>query len=191
MVEARVSADLHLQGLPQQRRLVRDAVTGMKRWATTDVARFESELDQAMLDAGIHITGNGEDCFMDWSDVAGLAPPSPLVAASHGCSHVPLTTLAAPQVKQELLAGRERVGAAVGRPVTAIAYPNGNYDETVVELARQVGYRIGFTTERGLVSEGDDLLKLRRLNVHEASTRSLPEFLCIILGVFHKWPKQV
>jgi hypothetical protein len=175
----------------QRRRVIRFAVTNMKQWPADDVARYEGDLDRALTEAGIRVDHNGDDRFMDWSDVAGLAPPSLLVAAAHGCSHVPLTTIGAGQAEHELVAARERLESAIGQPISGIAYPNGNYDETVVQLARQSGYRIGFTTQRGLVAEGDDALKLRRLNVHEASARSRPEFLCLILGVFHKWPRQV
>ena len=191
LVEAHTVADVHMLPALQRRRAIRFAVTDMKQWPAADVARYEGELDRALALAGIGINDNGDDRFMDWSDVARLGPPSPLSAAAHGCSHVPLTTVAAEHAKAELVAARERVEAVNGQPVSAIAYPDGNYNATVVQLAREAGYRIGFTTQRGLVTEGDDPLKLRRLNVHDASSRSMPEFLCIILGVFHKWPRQV
>ena len=128
---------------------------------------------------------------MSWRDVASLAAPSPLTAGAHGCSHMPLTSLAEADAGFELVESRRRLETVVGQPISALAYPNGNYDDTVVELTRRAGYRIAFTTQRGLVSEGDDAFKLRRLNVHEASARTMPEFLCLILGVFHKWPRQV
>ena len=190
LVEAHTGAGLHLLPAAQRRRVIRGAVTNMKQWPAVEIARYEGEIELALAIAGIRIDANGEDRFMDWSDVARLAPPSPLSAAAHGCSHVPLTTIAAEQVLTELACARERVEAAIGQPISAIAYPNGNYDATVVQLARKAGYRIGFTTQRGLVSERDDALMLRRLNVHDASTKSMPEFLCIILGVFHKWPRS-
>ena len=182
-----------LQSAPplECRRIVRAAVTRMKQWPADEVARFESGLDEALAGAGVPPTGNGEDRFMDWNEAASLVPPSPLVAAAHGCSHLPLTTLSPADSIGELRGVRNLLQATLGRPITAIAYPNGNYDDSVVRQAREVGFVAGFTTQRGLVSEGDDPLRLRRLNVHEASTETLPELLCIILGVFHKWPKQV
>ena len=191
LVEAHTQAGVHLLPAAQRRRVIRLTVTSMKQWPAADRARYEVDLDRALAEAGIHVEHNGEDRFMDWSDVASLAPPSLLSAAAHGCSHVPLTSIDTAYAKQELVNARQRLEAALGQPISGIAYPNGNYDETVVQLARQVGYRIGFTTQRGLVAECDDALKLRRLNVHEASARSRPEFLCLILGVFHNWPRQV
>ena len=191
IVESQTSAGVHLVPPLDRRRVIRAAVTRMKQWPAAEVARFESDLDCALAEAGIPSPGSGEDRFMDWDEASRLAPPSPLVAAAHGCSHVPLTSLGPSAAMEELRETRARLQAAVGRVVTAIAYPNGNYDDSVVQQARGAGYLAGFTTQRGLVSEGDDPLRLRRLNVHEAATASLPEFLCIILGVFHKWPKQV
>lgn len=191
LVNAHSSKDMRQLTSPELRRVVRDAVTRMKQWPQVEVARFEAELELALGSMGLPVDDSGDDRFMDWTEASSLAPPSPLVAAAHGCSHVPLTNVTAELAARELACARQRVEAATGERVTAVAYPNGNYDDTVVELARQAGYRIGFTTQRGLVSEGDDPLRLRRLNVNEASTRSIPEFLCIILGVFQKWPRQV
>ncbi len=191
LVEAHTQTGVHLLPEAQRRRVIRLAVTSMKQWPVADRARYENDLDRALTEAGIHVDHNGEDRFMDWSDVVRLASPSLLSAAAHGCSHVPLTAIGAVSAEHELVAARERLETAIGQPISGIAYPNGNYDESVIRLARQAGYRIGFTTQRGLVAEGDHALKLRRLNVHEASARSRPEFLCLILGVFHEWPRQV
>ena len=191
IVEAHTVADVHSTPPLESRRIIRAAVTRMKQWTADEVANFESELDSALANAGVLPTGNGDDRFMDWEQAAGLVPPSPLVAAAHGCSHRPLTTLSPDASMAELREVRNKLQATLGQPITAIAYPNGDYDDAVVRMAREAGYLAGFTTQRGLVSEGDDPLRLRRLNVHEASTGSLPEFLCIILGVFHKWPNQV
>jgi peptidoglycan/xylan/chitin deacetylase (PgdA/CDA1 family) len=191
LVEALTASDVHMLPQLQRRRAIRLAVTAMKQWPAADVVRFEGDLDRALADADLRVNDNGDDRFMDWSDVARLAPPSLLSVAAHGCSHAPLTSVSAENAKAELVAARERLEAAIGQPISAIAYPNGNYDAMVVQLARETGYRIGFTTQRGLVSQGDEALKLRRLNVHDAATRSMPELLCIILGVFQKWPHQV
>ena len=46
---------------------------------------------------------------------------------------------------------------------TAIAYPGGAYTPTVLAAARELGYRLGFGTERGYVRPGDDPLTLRRI----------------------------
>lgn len=177
---------------PADRRLaIREAITAMKQWPQEEIARLERRLVEVMATAGMDAEETGDDRFMDWESVSRLVPPSPLVAAAHGCSHSPLTQLESVHVGAELAGCKQRIEAATGRPVTAIAYPNGNYDDAVVNQSRREGYVVGFTTVRGLVSAGDDPLRLRRLNVHEAATSSVPELLCIILGVFHKWPQQV
>ncbi len=135
---------------------------------------------------------NGDDRFMDWSDVAGLAPPSLL---ARGRARL----LARATDYDRLQLGRStnwwRLDDAWMRPSDSRYPPSPTLMATTMtrwfSWPAKPGYRIGFTTQRGLVAEGDDALRLRRLNVHEASTRSRPEFLCLILGVFHKWPRQV
>lgn len=52
------------------------------------------------------------------------------------------------------------------RAPISIAYPFGEYNETVLDAVRRVGLRIGFTTKPGLVQPGMDLLQLPRQPVY-------------------------
>lgn len=190
LVEAQTSCDLRLLSPEKRRHAIRAVVTDMKQWPPESVARFEASLDDASSIVGALPPDPGEDRFMDWSDASRLVPPNQLVAAAHGCSHIRLTSLDNEQLAHELRESRLTLHSAVGGTVTAIAYPNGNVDDRVVRMAREVGYQVGFTTQRGLVSKGDDALRLHRINIHEASAASVPELLCVILGVFRRWPTR-
>lgn len=191
LVEAHTMPGVHLLPEAQQKHVIRRAISRMKGLSADEVARYESELARAMTTVHKGGAKNGDDVFMSWPDVARMAESSPLTAGAHGCSHVPLTSISEADIESELLASRKRIERAIGQTVSAMAYPNGNYSDVVVDLTRRAGYRIAFTTQRGLVSEGDDPFRLRRLNVHEGSARTIPELLCLILGLFHRWPGQV
>ena len=129
----------------------------------------------------------GDDRFMSWEQVARLARESRVSIGAHGCSHTPLTTLSEQEVFSELKRSRELIGAAIERPVISVAYPNGNFNDVVIEQAQNAGYLLGFTTDKGPVGTGDHPLKLTRINVHESATRTMPEFLCAILLVFQRF----
>ena len=175
----------------ERRRAMRAVVTGMKAWPRAKVASFESDLLRALGAVGRKHVTNGDDRFMSWRQVAELQTPGPFSIGAHGCSHAPLTSLTQDELRKELSTARARIESVVDHQTTVVAYPNGDYDTEVIAAARDAGYRLGFTTKRGLVAERDDPLRLRRLNVHEASTGTMPELLCLILGVFQRWPRQL
>jgi peptidoglycan/xylan/chitin deacetylase (PgdA/CDA1 family) len=57
----------------------------------------------------------------------------------------------------------------LGRPVTAICYPAGSFNDAVVAVAAEAGYRAGFTTQPGFGSVGlvgDEIYRLRRLSMY-------------------------
>jgi len=175
----------------ERRRAIRAIVTAMKVWPRSKVVSLENDLVRALSAAGREHITDGDDRFMSWRQVMELQSPGTLTVGAHGCSHTPLTALTKDGKRRELSTARARIESVVGNPTVAIAYPNGDYDAEVVAAARDTGYQLGFTTKRGLVTEGDDPLRLRRLNVHEASARTMPELLCLILGIFQRWPRQL
>ena len=66
---------------------------------------------------------------------------------------------------------------------TAFCYPNGNWNEAVASAVARVGYRLAFSTERGSVGPGSHRFALRRVNMHEDVTSSVPLFLARLAGV--------
>ena len=61
--------------------------------------------------------------------------------------------------------------------------PNGYCNAEVIDRVRQSGYRLAFTTRRGLVSAGDDRFTVCRYNIHEAVTATTPMFLARVTGL--------
>jgi peptidoglycan/xylan/chitin deacetylase (PgdA/CDA1 family) len=91
--------------------------------------------------------------------------------ASHTVTHPLLTHLPPDELDHELSASRARLEAIVGHPVTALAYPRGDFDERVVSAARAAGYSTAFTTETGAIVKGFRPLVLRRTEVSASDSR--------------------
>ncbi|PGK51235.1 hypothetical protein CN918_25945 [Priestia megaterium] len=53
-----------------------------------------------------------------------------------------------------------------------LAYPFGHYDSNTIEAAKQAGFRMAFTTKKGLVKVGDAPYEINRLNVGPEVTLS-------------------
>jgi peptidoglycan/xylan/chitin deacetylase (PgdA/CDA1 family) len=164
------------------RRELREFVSAMKsapRGAVENVIqRIRSSLGLRPDDAG----DIGEDRFMSWEQAAVLQDSRFVEVESHTHSHTPLTSLDPGAVREELDRSRAQLQTRLGKKARFLAYPNGDHDLQIAELARERGYELAFTTVPGWVAPGDDPMRLRRINVAEEGTTSVPGFLCRLLG---------
>ncbi len=65
---------------------------------------------------------------------------------SHTVSHARADEKTEFELQQEYLRAKERIESITGKPVLALAYPNGIHTETAERLAIAVGYRYAYTT---------------------------------------------
>jgi len=98
----------------------------------------------------------------------------------HTRRHHPLPTLDDAGLATAMQEGRPQLEAAVGRPLTAIAYPHGMVDARVARIARAAGFTAGFTTRGAPARPGDDRLLIGRL---EPSHVSLERFALTLARV--------
>jgi len=122
------------------------------------------------------------DGFLDWDQVAAMSRQG-VAFGGHGAEHRLLTRIPHEEAEAEIRVSKDVLDTRVGGAVPAFSYPNGNWTPQVARDVRMAGYRLAFTTEPGFVRCGDDPFALRRLNVHEDVTRTMPMFLARILGV--------
>ena len=116
----------------------------------------------------------------DWPTQPPKAPRRPLASSDeligladrgweigcHGFDHAPLTGATGAELERELVTARERLEAAVGRPVTSLAYPYGALPGLEGRALVEREYAAACTTELGAVEEGADLHALPRVEVH-------------------------
>jgi len=65
-------------------------------------------------------------------------------------------------LKQELGDSKAMLEQNLGIPITVIAYPYGLHNETVREVAREVGYEMGLTVAGKKINHGVDLMQVGR-----------------------------
>jgi|SRR5215207_2936900 len=70
---------------------------------------------------------------------------------SHTCSHPHLTALDDAELEDELVRSKEVCQAQLRRPCRSLAYPYGDFDGRVVEMARRAGYAVAGTLPARLV----------------------------------------
>lgn len=109
--------------------------------------------------------GYGEPAaLLDWNDLRMLRHCD-VAFGAHGVEHVPLSVLPPAKMVEELVRGRLMLEKGLEQPVPSIAYPYGDFDGAIRDLAGECGYRIGLSCVHGVITEDSDPLALRRIEI--------------------------
>ncbi len=101
---------------------------------------------------------------LTWDQLHQLANDG-VTIGSHTVDHRRLGLVKTDHAREQLTRSKQDIEVHTDRPCQALCYPNGSYTEEMVELARQCGYLCAVTTDEGLNHVGDDLMKLKRINM--------------------------
>ena len=107
---------------------------------------------------------------MNWFQVQILHDGG-MAVGSHTMSHARLTTVPADAAFAELEQSKALLEEKIGETVDLLAYPAGDHDQDVIDLAVEAGYEAAFTTEAGAVHHGDNPHALRRIGVWSGGYR--------------------
>lgn len=159
--------------------------TVIARVSSTPLSRGEAErlIERLCVALGLDLVKlETPDGFLTWDEVAALATRGASFG-SHGCHHLRLAEVPLESAREDIVRSRAVLETVAPVTVPTISYPNGSWNPAVVEEVRDAGYKLGFTTEPGFVEANDDRLALRRINIHDAATRSPGLFLARVLGL--------
>ena len=81
---------------------------------------------------------------------------------SHSVDHCRLTSIPKSDIDEQLIDSKDEIEEKLGNCCQFFCYPNGSFNEDVLERVRKTGYRAAVTTVRGLNRVGDDLYALKR-----------------------------
>lgn len=119
--------------------------------------------------------------YMEWDEVEKLAANPHFEVFSHTMTHpwksndtlvdwvngrVPGKGLE--QASWELKQSRRVLEEKLGKPVPFVAWPCGLYNDTLIHLAQQAGYRALLTVDDGLNYPGNDPLRIHRTDIDGA-----------------------
>lgn len=124
-----------------------------------------------------------ETVFLNWQEI-GMMDKGGVRFGSHGVSHQILPLLETKEIEKEVSESEAVIESRLGNKIWAFSYPNGDYNEKVLSAVNNHGYKIAFGTEPGPIASGDNPFMLRRRNIHEDMTDSIPMFLARIAGLW-------
>lgn len=87
------------------------------------------------------IEANPEGRTMTEQEIVELSKSKYITIGAHTVSHASLPFLNKEEQRREILKAKERLEELIDKPVTVFSYPFGNYDDTSVQIARELFYR--------------------------------------------------
>lgn len=109
---------------------------------------------------------------LSFSEIEALKPW--VEFQSHTVTHPILTACSDEKAEHEIMHSRTELEEQYKLSIQALAFPNGDYGEREIALARKAGYTCALTLDRGFNDERTDLFRLRRIALSdEASVHEL------------------
>lgn len=100
--------------------------------------------------------------YMSWKEIKEIASDDLFSIGSHAITHQFLTQLEIKEIEKEIRESKRILEENLDRQIDAISYPHSKYNESVIDIVRKSGYEIGFTGDRIITKNRNNLLKLGR-----------------------------
>jgi peptidoglycan/xylan/chitin deacetylase (PgdA/CDA1 family) len=166
--------------LEQETQVLIDQV---KKWAKEKRDQLLASLKLIAGQIASQETDTTRRSFMNNLEITKMIKEG-VTIGSHGMSHEILTTLSTGEIERELSESRDYLRRTFSIEADAFSYPNGNYNESIIDMVKQNGYRVAFGTQNGYVRLGDDPYSLHRINIHGDMTGTIPLFVARLLRLW-------
>lgn len=159
---------------------IAEAVNRKKKMSYDEVERMMEDISNNTES----LTNGRENCdtFLRWEEIIQMKKDG-ISFGSHGLNHKILTNISFDEARNEIAESKSILEKMLRDDVYAFSYPNGNYNQEIVEFIKSSGYKIAFITEKGFVDLKDSPFTLKRINIHNDVTSNIPMFLSVILGL--------
>ncbi|MCI0708918.1 MAG: polysaccharide deacetylase family protein, partial [Chloroflexi bacterium] len=95
-------------------------------------------------------------------------------------THPMLNRISLDEVSNEIIQSRDDLEREVGETLPVFAYPSGGVTDEVVQVVEGAGFRLAFTTQRGVNNlEKQHRLRIKRINVGLSTTIPMLRAQCL------------
>lgn len=163
----------------------RASLKRMQRWIkSVPHGAAMDAVDRLCRDLGERERPEGD--VLSWSALRRLAVDGVWLGA-HTHTHPALTQVPAAEAAEQIRRSRDVLEDNTGYRPRAFAYPFGDHNDSVVEIAREAGFGFAVTCLDGHNQAADDPLRLRRTNI---TRRTSPALLGLRLTSAGAWIDQ-
>jgi peptidoglycan/xylan/chitin deacetylase (PgdA/CDA1 family) len=125
-----------------------------------------------------------QNCVLGWKELRELAQEG-VTLAPHTQTHPIMNHLPPIAMQNETLNSLNDLQREIGETLPVFAYPSGFYNPEVVSTVQAAGFKLAFTTVRGINILGrDDPLQLQRINVSAQTTIPILRAQLLSLSAF-------
>ncbi|MCJ7508976.1 MAG: glycosyltransferase [candidate division Zixibacteria bacterium] len=135
--------------------------------------------------------------FSSWKEIQEMSENG-IDFGSHTLSHTILTVEPKENVKIEVERSKEIIEEKLGRKINHFAYPNGDFNPTVVEIVKNSGFVSGSSVGDGCTDINSNIYELNRNYIHDEKITNLKEKFSaplfefetsFIIGAVRRWLK--
>jgi len=124
-------------------------------------------------------SGLKEEVMMSWEELKEMEGSGIIDVQSHTHTHRKLNRLYQDRkiimdvLIEELKTSKQIIEERLGKECSAVCWPYGTYDEEYIKAAKDAGYKIAFTTEKGINLSLTDPYRIKRLVIGNISPLQL------------------
>ena len=102
--------------------------------------------------------------YLTWDQLREMEQNG-ITMQSHTVTHAPLPELPDDRIREELVESKKQAEVELGHPIEFIAYPTGVHDLHIVGIAKEAGYKGGFTVKYGNVDRSSNIYAMERVPI--------------------------
>lgn len=100
--------------------------------------------------------------IVKWDELKKEVTLGNINIASHTIDHVRLGCLSTSEIIYQINESKNRIEKELEIACNIFCYPNGDYNQLVVNFLKEAGYKAAFTTDVGLCRRNDEMMTLKR-----------------------------
>jgi peptidoglycan/xylan/chitin deacetylase (PgdA/CDA1 family) len=123
--------------------------------------------------------------LLSWPEIQQLSAKFEI--GNHSHSHPNLKKMSPPELESEIKQSTQLMQETISKKPKVFAYPFGVFNQSVVDVLKNNDYKLGFTTDRGMVKVGTDPFRIKRFGI--AKDTSFIEFRARLTPVsdWYEW----
>ena len=114
--------------------------------------------------------------YITWDEAKEMQKSGVINLESHTMDHFNLLKISKNDARLQLANSKYWLEAHLKKPVTFLAYPEGDYNEDLKNMLKELKYEGGFTVNYGLVSSASDVYEMPRVAVFGYQSGNLTRF---------------
>lgn len=113
--------------------------------------------------------------YLTWNQIKEMSD-NKISFEAHTLNHILLPKYSDEEVRKQLVKSKQALEWQLGKKVEYLAYPGGTYDQRIIGLTKEAGYRAAFTVNFGRDKANSTLYTLNRIPIFGGGSHTFAHF---------------